>query len=61
MSQLILSPIVGLENRKRSVHLLHKAGARNYDVSCRSRATTAKKCTKKSDARAKLLSGQSTV
>ena len=32
-----------------------EAGARNLDVSCRSRATTAKKCAKKNDARAKLL------
>ena len=28
---------------------------RNLEVSCRSRATTAKKCTKERDARAKLL------
>ena len=33
----------------------HKAGARNSEVSCRSRATMAKKCTKNHDAREKLL------
>ena len=37
------------------VHLLHKAGTWNEDVSCRSRATTAKKCAKKRDTRANLL------
>ena len=37
------------------VHLFHKAGARNQEVSCRSRSTTSKKCTKKRDGRAKLL------
>ena len=42
------------------VHLLHKAGALNLEVSCRSRATTAKKCTEKRDARAKLSFCQST-
>ena len=46
-------------NRKRRllccVHLLHKAGAWNLEVSYRSRATTAKKCTKQRYARAKLL------
>ena len=36
-------------------HLLYKAGAWNEDVSCRSRATTAKKCAKKRDTRANLL------
>ena len=36
-------------------HLIHKAGAWNWEVSCRSRATTAKKCTKKRDASAKLF------
>ena len=29
------------------VHLLHKGGALNEDVSCRNREATAKKCTKK--------------
>ena len=33
----------------RCVYLLHKKGASNKDLSCRSRATTAKKCTKKRD------------
>ena len=37
------------------VHLLYKVGAWNYEVSCRRRATTARKCTKKREARAKLL------
>ena len=37
------------------VHPHHKAGAWNQEVSCRSRATTAKKCIKMRDARAKLL------
>ena len=45
--------ICEIRKRKRNflccVHLLRKVGA------CRSRATTAKKCAKKSDARAKLL------
>ena len=39
------------------VHPVHKAGARN--VSCYRRAMTATKCTKKRDARAKLLPCQS--
>ena len=38
------------------VHPLHKAFAWNEEVSCRSRTTMAKKCTKKRDARAKPLS-----
>ena len=37
------------------VHLLYKAGAWNWEVSRRSRARTAKECTIKGDARAKLL------
>ena len=47
------------EFRKRKtlccVNLLHKAGAQNSEVSCRSHTTTAKKCTKKQAARARLL------
>ena len=47
------------ENNKKFlwfVHPLHKAFAWNEEVSCRSRTTMAKKCTKKRDARAKPLS-----
>ena len=33
------------------VHLLHKAGAWNWKVSCHSHATMAKKCTKENDER----------
>ena len=39
----------------RCAHLLLKTGVLNEEVSCRSRATTAKKCTKKRDARAKFF------
>ena len=50
-----------VRKRKRKffccVHPVHKAGARN--VSCYRRAMTATKCTKKRDARAKLLPCQS--
>ena len=48
---------LSLEKEKKlfCVHLLYKAGAWNWEVSGRSRATTAKECTKKGDARAKLL------
>ena len=50
-----------IRKRKRKflccVHRVHKAGARN--VSCYRRAMTATKCTKKRDARAKLLPCQS--
>ena len=50
-----------IRKRKRKflccVHRVHKAGARN--VSCYRRAMTATKCTKKRDARAKLLFCQS--
>ena len=42
-----------------SAHLLHKTGAWNYEVSCRSRAATAKKYTKKRDAGAKFFFCQS--
>ena len=64
----ILAKLSGIESqrtisefrkRKRKslccVHQLHKASAWNKDVSSRRPATTAKKCTKKRDARAKLL------
>ena len=37
------------------VHLVYKVNAWNWEVSRRSRATSAKKCTKKRDARAKFL------
>ena len=37
------------------LHLLHKAGEWNWEVSCRGRATTAKKGTKRRDARAKAI------
>ena len=40
-------------------HVLHKAGAWNWEVSCRGRATTAEKCTKKREARAKMFFCQS--
>lgn len=47
------------EFRKRKimccVHLLHRASTWNWEVSCRNRTTTAKKCTKKWAAHAKLL------
>ena len=49
---------LGLQKGKENfccVHLLYKVGAWNYEVSCRRRATTARKCTKKREARAKLL------
>ena len=36
-------------------HLLHKVGTWNKEVSCRSHATTARKCTKQHDAHAKLF------
>ena len=52
-------PYLSLEKEKRNflcfVHLLCKAGASKQEVSCRSRARMAKKCTKKRGARAKLL------
>ena len=64
----ILAKLSGVESertvfefRKRKkkflccVHQLHKAGAWNWEVSSRRLATTAKKCSKKCDARAKLL------
>ena len=37
-----------------------KSGRRKLEISCRSRATTAKKCTETRDARAKLIFCQST-
>ena len=43
----------------RCDHLLDKAGEWNWEVSCRSRATTAKKCTKRCDAREQLFFCQS--
>ena len=46
-------PVSELRKRKRifsrCVYLLRKKGASNKDLSCRSRATTANKCTKKRD------------
>ena len=52
-------PYLSLEKEKTNflclVHLLHKAGAWKYEVSCRSRARMAKICAKKRGARAKLL------
>ena len=45
-----------IKNFSWFVHPLHKAFAWNEEVSCRSRTTMAKKCTKKRDARAKPLS-----
>ena len=48
---------LSLEKEKKlfCVHLLYKASAWNWEVSRSSRATTAKECTIKGDARAKLL------
>ena len=48
---------LSLEKEKKlfCVHLLYKARAWNWEVSRRSRATTAKECTITGDARAKLL------
>ena len=62
LAKFSLGPYLSLtkfRKRKRQflccVHLLHKAGSWNKEISCRRGAMMAKKCTKSRDSRAKLL------
>ena len=58
-------PYLRLEKQKENFGVVltysinRRPGESNYEVSCRSSATTAKKCTKKRNARAKLFFCQS--